>query len=310
MSFKNFFQHFVHGWVPEDPKMPQGRFSSFRIPVVTFIAATTVLSLFSSVFVFVNTAFLSPLPPMAVESSPNSTYIELGGVSKYNNTYLLFLTNGTRIQSKNLTLSLLITEQSPEKCTVNVALDCGTFSNQAIVDGKIVDGNLVVGSTPSLFLINPDLSENQAVLAGTPCWTLNCTVHGLNSQLSTAADRYYIKSISVSNMPVQTGFGSKSPVFLGYSQNSGALVYSGGILRDVILRNLGIDGICGESLRVIAYSENLDLEVTHISSTSNFFNFGFVLFLATVSTVAVVSIKFVVGLVRKKIKQNLLELNP
>jgi hypothetical protein len=73
---------------------------------------------------------------------------------------------------------------------------------------------------------------------------------------------------------------------------------------------LGIDGICGESLRVIAYSENLGLEVAHISSRSNFFNFGFILFLATVSTVVVVSIRFVVGLVRKKREQNLLELNP
>lgn len=309
MSFKNFYQHFIQGWVPEEPKMPKRSLSSFRTPVVTFIAAITVLSLFSSVFVFVNIAFLSPLPPMVIESSPNSTYIELGGVSRYNNTYLLTLTNGTRIQSKNLTLSLLIT-QSPEKCTVDLALDCGTFSNQATVVGKIVDGNLVIGSTPSLFLINPDLTKNQEVLAGTPEWNLNATVQGLNSQLSTAADRYLVKSISVSNMHVQTGFGSQSPVFLGYSQNSGALVYSGGVLRDVILKNLGIDGICGENLRVIAYSENLDLEVTHISSISNYFNFGFLLFLAAVSTVIVLSIKFVVGLVRKKRKQNLLELNP
>jgi hypothetical protein len=310
MSFKNFFQHFVQGWVPEEPRMPKSSFSSFCTPVVTFIAATTLLSLFSSVFVFVNVAFLSPLPPMVIESSPNSTYLELGGVSRYNNTYLLFLTNGTRIQSKNLTLSLLITQKSSEKCTVNVALECGTFSNQATVDGKIVDGNLVIGSTPSLFLINPDLTENQEVLTGTPDCNLNVTVQRLNSQVSTAADRYLVKSISVCNMHAQTGFGSKSPVFLGYSQNSGALVYSGGILRDVILRNLGIDGICGESLRVIAYSENLGLEVAHISSISNFFNFGFVLFLAAVSTVVVVSIRFVVGLVRKKREQNLLELNP
>lgn len=307
MSFKSFFHHFIQGWVPEEPIMPKSRFCSFRLPVVTFIAVTTVLSLFSSVFVFLNTAILFP-PPIVLESSPNSTYIELGGVSQYNNTYLLTLSNGERIQSDNLTLSLLITKQSPEKCTVNIVFECHNFSNQTTVDGSIMDGNLVIDSTRSLFLINPNVTKNQEiVLAGTSDWNLNATVQELNSQVSTAADRYFVKSIAVSNMHDQTGFGSQSPLFLGYSQNSGALVYSGGVLRDVILRNLGIDGICGENLKVIAYSENLDLEVTHISNIVNYFNFGFILFFAAVSTVVVMSIRFVVGLVRKKREQNLLE---
>ena len=99
MSFKRFLQQFFWGWVPEEPKLPKRRFASFRVPVVTFIAVTSVTSLFSLVFVFLNVTVLFP-PPLVIESAPNSSYVELCGVSDYyNNTYLLVLTNGTRIDS-------------------------------------------------------------------------------------------------------------------------------------------------------------------------------------------------------------------
>ena len=194
MSFKNFLQQFFWGWVPEEPKLPKRMFASFRVPVVTFIAVTSVTSLFSLAFVFVNVTVLFPPPPV-IESVSNSSYVELSGITnRYNNTYYLVLTNGTRIDSENLTLSYTITKQGSDTCTVNIAIECDTFSNQTTVDGTIEDGNLVIDSTRSLFLINPNLTKNQKiVLAETPDGKRTGTVISSKSRASITADRYYVK---------------------------------------------------------------------------------------------------------------------
>ena len=311
MSFKNFLQQFFWGWVPEEPKLPKKKIVSFRVPAVTFIAVTSVTSLFSLAFVFLNMTVLFP-PPLVVESAPNSSYVELSGVydNNYNNTYYLVLTNGTQINSENLTLSYTITKQSLDKCTVNVAVECDTFSNQTTVDGTIENGNLVIDSTRSLFLINPNLTKNQkVVLAETSDGKLDSTVLSVNSRASTTADRNYVKpTIAVLSKDPE----SSSPfyyMFSDYSQNTGALVELGGRVSDVLLKKLGIDVIINGNLCLNTYSENLDLDIINYD-TANFTNFGFVLFLSTVFTGVVLSTRFVVQLIRKKVKPKLMELLP
>ena len=311
MSFKNCLQQFFWGWVPEEPKLPKRRVASFRVPVVTFIAVTSVTSLFSLAFVFLNMTVLFP-PPLVVESAPNSSYVELSGVydNNYNNTYYLVLTNGTQINSENLTLSYTITKQSSERCTVNVAVECDTFSNQTTVDGTIENGNLVIDSTRSLFLINPNLTKNQkVVLAETSDGKLDSTVLSVNSRASTTADRNYVKpTIAVLSKDPE----SSSPfyyMFSDYSQNTGALVELGGRVSDVLLKKLGIDVIINGNLCLNTYSENLDLDIINYD-TANFTNFGFVLFLSTVFTGVVLSTRFVVQLIRSKVKPKLMELLP
>jgi len=311
MSFKNFLQQFFWGWVPEEPKLPKKKIVSFRVPAVTFIAVTSVTSLFSLAFVFLNMTVLFP-PPLVVESAPNSSYVELSGVydNNYNNTYYLVLTNGTQINSENLTLSYTITKQSLDKCTVNVAVECDTFSNQTTVDGTIENGNLVIDSTRSLFLINPNLTKNQkVVLAETSDGKLDSTVLSVNSRASTTADRNYVKpTIAVLSKDPE----SSSPfyyMFSDYSQNTGALVELGGRVSDVLLKKLGIDVIINGNLCLNTYSENLDLDIINYD-TANFTNFGFVLFLSTVFTGVVLSTRFVVQLIRNKVKPKLMELLP
>jgi hypothetical protein len=308
MSFNRFLQQFFWGWVPEEPKLPKRRVASFRVPAVTFIAVTSVTSLFSLIFVFLNVTVLFP-PPLVIESAPNSSYVELSGVSDYyNNTYLLFLTNGTRIDSENLTLSYTITKQSSDKCTVNIAIECDTFSNQTTLDGNIENGNLVIDSMRSLFLINPNLTKNQkVVLAETPDWKRTATVISSKSRASTTADRYYVKpAIAVLSKDSESS-GPFYYMFSHYSPNTGALVSFGGRVSDVILKKLGIDVIINGNLYLNTYSENLDIDVINYDN-ANFTNFGFVLFLSSVFTAIVLSTRFVVQLIRKKVKPKLLEL--
>ena len=309
MSFKRFLQQFFWGWVPEEPKLPKRRFVSFRVPVVTFIAVTSVVSLFSLAFVFVNATFLFPPPPV-IESAPNSSYVKLSGVynNNYNNIYYLVLTNGTKINSENLTLSYTITKQTSEKCTVNIALECDTFSNQTTVDGTIEDGNLVIDSMRSLFLINPNLTKNQKiVLAETPDGKRTGTVISSKSRASTTADRNYVKPTIAVLSEDPEGSGPFYYMFSDYSQNTGALVALGGRVSDVLLKKLGIDVIINGNLYLNTYSENLDIDIINYD-TVNFTNFGFVMFLSTVFTAVVLSTRFVVQLIREKGKPELLEL--
>jgi len=318
MSFKRFLQQFFWGWVPEEPKLPKRRFSSFqvpkrlltsfRVPVVTFIAVTSVTSLFSLAFVFVNMTVLFPPPPV-IESAPNSSYVELSGVSKYNDTYYLVLTNGTQIDSENLTLSYAITQHGSDICTVNVAVECDTFSNQKTVDGTIEDGNLVIDSLPSLFFINPNLTKNQkVVLAETPDGKLDATVISSTSRELTTADSYHVKPTLLVLGKDPEGSGPCYYMFSHYSPNTGALVGLGGRVSDVLLKKLGIDCIINGNLYLNTYSENLNIDVINYDN-GNFTNFGFVLFLSTVFTSVVLSTRFVVQLIRKKVKPKLTELN-
>lgn len=320
MSFKNFLQQFFLGWVPEEPKLPKRRFtsfrklpkrmfSSFRVPAVTFIAVTSVTSLFSLAFVFVNVTFLFPPPPV-IESAPNSSYVELSGVynNDYNNNYYVVLTNGTQINSENLTLSYTITKQGSDKCTVNLAIECDTFSNQTTVDATIEDGNLVIDSLRSLFLINPNLTKNQKiVLAETPDYKLDATVISSTSRELTTAERNYVKPTLLVLGKDPEGSGPSSYMFSHYSQNTGALVGLGGRVSDILLKKLGIDVINNGNLYLNTYSENLNLDVIN-HDNMNFTNFGFVLFLSSVFTGVVLSVRFVVQLIRKKVKPKLLEL--
>jgi hypothetical protein len=290
--------------------VPKRWFTSFRVPVVTFIAVTSVTSLFSLAFVFVNMTVLFPPPPV-IESAPNSFYVELSGVydNNYNNIYYVVLTNGTQINSENLTLSYTITKQSLDKCTVNIAVECDTFSNQTTANANIEDGNLVIDSMRSLFLINPNLTQFQKiVLDETPDSKLDGTVRSLYSRASTTAARNYVKPTIIAVFNKDSDCSDPFYyMFSRYSRNTGILVELGGRVSDVLLRKLGIDVIINGNLYLNTYSENLDIDVINYD-TMHFTNFAFVLFLSSVFTGVVLSTRFVVQLIRKRVKPKLMEL--
>jgi len=303
MSFKNFFSHYLRGWIPEEPKMPKNRRKKFRMPLVTFIATTTAVSLGFSVFIFIQPLAAAP-PPLSVQSKPNSSYVEFVGRLQENNTFIIVLTNGTRIHSENLKLTFLITEKSADECDVQVAVEFDGFCNSVSVEGNIVDGTLVIDSTRSLFLINSNMTKNQNfALTETDDWTLNAYASSRTGHPSTAVDPYGVTALMVWSSQSHPS-GLPMHLILGYDPNTGILLYSGYSLSDVLLKKLGIDLLLGGSLQLVSYSENLNLEFYNWDlfwakvDLSVFFTYFGMALLVTLSVIVVVSV--IIRKIRKR----------
>lgn len=316
MSFKNFFERSIRGWLPEEPQMPKSKLKRLRTPIAAFLVATTVVSLFSSVFVFTQTAVLLP-PPLIVQSSPNSSYVEFKGILQQNNSFILVLTDGSYIFSENLSMTFSITERSGNECTAHLAVECDGFSNEASVDGSIVDGNLVIDSTRSIFLINPNVTGKQKiVLTETDDWKLTANVQSRTGHPSTAIDPYGVTALMVSSSISRTETGWPIRVQLGYDPTTGILVYSGLSLSDVLLKELGIELLLGGGLKLVSYSENLNLEVVNLPPPGSMLSVWFILFTLLVSSPVILPVvAVVVYIIRKKRKRaqadalNILELH-
>jgi len=316
MSFKNFFERSIRGWLPEEPKMPKSKLKRIRTPIATLLVATTVFSLFSSVFMFNQPAVLLP-PPLIAQSTPNSSYVEFKGILQQNNSFILILTNGTHISSKNLTMTFSITEKSRNECTAHITIECDGFSNEASVEGSIVDGNLVIDSTRSIFLINPNVTRKQKiVLTETDDWKLTATVDTRTGKTSTAIDPYRVTALMVSSSMSRTETGWPINVHLGYDPTTGILVYSGYSLSDVLLKEIGIELLLGGGLKLVSYSENLNLEVVNLPPPGSMSSVRFVLFILLVSLPVILPVAaVVVYIIRKKRKRtqvaalNILELH-
>lgn len=304
MNFKDFFERRIRGWLPEEPKMPKSKLKRIRTPIAILVVATTVFSLFSSVFMFNQPAVLLP-PPLIVQSTPNSSYVEFKGILQQNNSFILVLTNRSHIFSKNLTMTFSITEKSGNECTAHLAVECDGFSNEASVDGSIVNGNLVIDSTRSIFLINPNVTRKQKiVLTETDDWKLTANVQSIKGKPSTAIDPYRVNALMVSSSISRTETGWPISVHLGYDPTTGILVYSGYSLSDVLLKELGIELLLGGGLKLVSYSENLNLEVVNLPPPGSMLSVWFVLFILLVSlSVILPVVAVVVYIIRKKRKR-------
>jgi len=312
MNFANFFEQLIQGWLPEEPKMLKSRLRRILPPVAVLVAATTIFSLFSSpFFVSSQTAVLVP-PPMIIPAAPNSSYVKLAGVADTNSSFILVSADGNYIGSETLTMAFSITEKGGDKCTAWLAVECDGFSNEVTVDGSIVDGNLVIDSRKSLFLINPDVTQRHIVLTETDDWELPAIVSSKTRKPSTAIDPYRVTAVWISSDTIRTVKGWPLMLHAGYDPDTGILVYSGYSLSDVLLEKLGIDLLLGGSLELVSYSENLNLEIASIP-LPQYFNLGFVLFIVLVSSLVIVPI-VAVYVVRKRRKRtqadahNILEL--
>lgn len=317
MSFKNFFARSIRGWLPEEPKMPKSKLKRYRAPIAVLVAATTIVTLFSSSFFVANQTAALLSPPMIVPSAPNSSYVELGGVEPANSSssFILVLTNGNHIFPKNFTLTFSITEKSGNKCTVRFAVECDGFSNEAAVDGSIVDGNLIIDSRRSIFLINPNVTGKNVVLTETDNWKLSATVDSTAGKVSTAIDPYGVTAVKVSSPASRTEKGWPLGLRLGYDPTTGILVYSAFSISDVLLEKLGIDLLIG-GLKLVSYSENLNLEVVNLPPPGLMSSVWFVLVTLLVSSPVIVPVvAVVVYILRKRRKRrqagahNILELH-
>lgn len=253
----------IRGWLPEEPKMPKTKLKQYQVPLAVLVAITTIVSLISPSVFFPNQTVLAA-PPLIVSNAPNSYFVELGGVVDETEGFLLVLTDGTIISPNNLALKYTLTERSGDECTVQLAVECEDFSNKISVDGSIVNGNLVIDSEQSLFLINPDVTKRQNILlAESNDWKLDGNVISTASRTSTAIDPYRVTAILVSSDTRRTEKGWPLNLNVGYDPDTGILVFSMYSLSDVLLEKLGIDLIIG-GLNLVSYSENLQLEVANL----------------------------------------------
>jgi len=268
MSFKNFFAQSIRGWLPEEPKMPKSKLRKTLPPIAVFVAATTIFSLFSSsVFVPNQTVVVMP-PPLAVSSAVNTSFVELGGFTETPNDFILVLSDGNHIFSDNLKLTFFLDEGRGGKCTVTLAVECDEFSREASVEGCVVNGNLVIDSKRSLFLINPDVNPGNIVLTETDGWKLDACVSSKTRKLSTAIDPYEVNSVFISSDTSRTEKGWPLKVDLGYDHNTGFLVFSGYSLSDVLLEKVGIDLLLGGSLKLVSFSKHFNIDVVEASPPS------------------------------------------
>ena len=165
-----------------------------------------------------------------------------------------------------------------------------------------MDGNLVIDSRRSIFLVNPSLTEKQeVVLTETDNWNLTAKVDSTTAKVSTSISPYGVNAIMVSTSS-RTETGWPLYAHLGYDPNKGMLVYSGSCLSDVLLKELGIELLVGGPLRLVSYSENLNLEVDNIPPLQ-FFTFGVILYLVAVSSFVILPIIAVVCVILKKRKR-------
>jgi len=302
MSFKNFFARSIRGWLPEEPKMPKSKLKQLRTPIAVLVAATTVVSLLSSFVLFsTQSAVLAP-PPMIIQATPNSSYVELGGVSDQNSSFILVLADGNYISSENLTLTFSLTEKGGDKCTARLTVECDGFSNDTSVDGRIVDGNLVIDSRKSLFFIKPDVTQKHIVLIETDDWKLPGIVRSKTAKPSTAIDPYRVTAVWISSSATRAEKGWPVSMGLGYDPDTGILIYSMYSLSDVLLEKLGIDLLLGGSLELVSYLDNLNLEVVN-SPLPTYFNLGFILFFVLVSSLVIVPVVVVMRVIRKRRKR-------
>ena len=279
----------IRGWVPEEPKMPKSKLRRTLPPVAVLVAVTTIVSLFSPSVFFPNTTVLAA-PPLIVSNAPNSYFVELGGVVDNSDGFILVLSDGNHISPNNLALKLTLTEKSGSECTVQLAVECEEFSNEISVDGSIVNGNLVIDSEQSLFLINPDVTKRQNILlAESNDWKLGGNVGSIAAKPSTAIDPYKVTAILVSSTATRTEKGWPLTLSVGYDPDTGILIFSSYSLSDVLLEKLGIDLIIG-SLNLVSYSENLNLKIASVSTSPHFLNARNVLFLVIVSALVIVPV--------------------
>lgn len=305
MSSESFFEQLIRGWLPAEPKMPKSKLERALQPIAVLVAATTVVSLFSSIFM-VSQPIAAVSAPLVVQSIPNSSLVKFEGVLQQNNSFIMVLTNGTHITSKNLAMTFSVTERGRNECTVHLAVECDGFSNETSVDGRIVDGNLVIDSTRSIFLINPNhnLSRTKRiVLTETDAWSLTANVDTRTGKPSTAVEPYGVTALMVSAPQTMTEEGWPMCLILGYDPTSGMLVYSGYSLSDVLLKKLGIELLLGGSLGLVSYSDGLNLEFFNRDLFWARLNTKVFLFYLHLSLLVVLAVVAVVLFVTRKIRK-------
>ncbi len=303
MSFRNFFQLFFRGWVPEEPKMPKHMFRRIRIPTYALVLSTTAVFTLFSPFVLYISPLVAPPVSMVVDSAPNSTYVKFHGILQDDNCFIILLNNGTQVTTDILTLSLVITETSEDTCVVNVAFESDCFSSEAVVDGRMLDGYLIVDSTRSVFLVNPNMTKGSRIqMFEQGDYVITSYFGNETSHPSTAVEPYGVTAVMI-HASQSHPFGFNAPAIFGYDPNTGTLIYSGYWMGDVLLEKVGIDFLYGGSLKLFSYSDNLNLEFFNSDIFWNQLNIRVLCFTSGLVLLVAESVIVVVYLLVRKIRK-------
>jgi hypothetical protein len=294
----------IRGWLPEEPTMPKSKLKRALPPIAVLLTVTAALSLFSSALTF-NQPAAAPTAPTGTQSVPSFASVKFNGVLQENNSFILVLTNGTHINSKDLTLSLSLNEKKENEYAVHIAVESGNFSDETTVSGYISDGKLMIGDTASVFLTKTDELEkgNWVLLSETDGWKLTANVGTVTGKPATAIDDQLIEAIMVTSSQL-TKSGWPLQLTLGYDSSTGILVYSGWSLSDVLLKAVGVELILGGSLELASYSDNLNLKLASIPPSGQLVNFGFFLFILGLSSFAALIATTMVYVVHERTKRD------
>ena len=278
------FEERSRGWIPQTPKRKLKR---THTSIAIILSTTVLISLFSSAFIvqlitpstlalpaYVHTSASNPpfstyidFQGLLIEYGDNSSYSIIDGVyQKLENSFHVYWNNGNITSTKALNMSFSTNAEgyNDDDCQMHIALVGGNFTVEKTLNGKMVNGRLMINDSASIFKITPNMlvSGTQIQLSETPNWHLIGDVSNNTSKLTTAIDDYLIqvKGVrayhSTANVPKNW-----LTLNLGYDLNTGMLVSIRGVLSDALLDAVGVKFIMDSFFQVVSYSANLDLAV-------------------------------------------------
>lgn len=204
--------------------------------------------------------FLFVLPVQSVTTNvPSSFYMEFeGALDNEDYSFLVILTNETKIPQKNLTLTFSMDENEDNNYSIHLVVETEDIFKELSTEGYISDGQLIVNSRRTLFLINQTLlNEGDHIeLAETMEGTLSGNVSTIGKPETAIANLRIRARVILAYHVIDSQ--NTLPLVIGFDPDTGLLVYAACVLSDVLLEEMGITYIYGGSFNLRAYSDNLD----------------------------------------------------
>ncbi|MCW4004287.1 MAG: hypothetical protein NWE95_10295 [Candidatus Bathyarchaeota archaeon] len=311
MNLPRGFEERSRGWLPEEPKTSKRKLKRICASVAVLLSTAVLLSLFSSAFfvqLMTPSALIVPPYTYASASSPFSTCVKFKSVLSHGGGYSIIdgvrqelepmihiiFTNGSSTNSRELEMTFSTTTLIDNECKVHLAFKGDNFFYETTMNGKMSDGKLTINSTPSIFMIDPELlvTEKEIQLGETADWRLIGNVSD-RRKLPTAIDDYRVQVVSVElchsteNVPKDW-----LRLTLGYDPDTGLLTYAAGTLSDILLSEIGVKLIISSMFQMVSYSENLNLQLIKPPLISSGFIFFMLLISLPVATAIIAVIVF------------------
>lgn len=221
-------------------------------------------------------------------SLPSPLYVRFKSVLAHeSDVFLLDLVNGSEIPLKDLTVTFSMTEIGTDTVRSQLSINSSDFKREVSVNGNIADDRLLIDSTPSIFVVDPDLlnEDREILLTEVLNWTLIGLVEKIRN-LPTAIEGQEIEAVEVEAFHFKDQ-GKSMPLLLGYDPSTGIVVRLAGVVSDVLLKEMGIEQIWGGELRLVDFSNNLKFKLVNSPHGSGWALIIIPLLLFTILTVGI-----------------------